>query len=77
MPSGSVSMMVMGDLNVHNFSRSDFTRYFSISIGEKTFRMLSEKLSLRLIMNGKRKVIIVAAVLWLSLSTTMSAILQT
>ena len=40
---------------------------FSNSIGEKMCPLLSEKLSLWLIMNGKRKVITVEAVPWLFL----------
>jgi hypothetical protein len=64
MQSGSVSMMVTGDPNARSFSRKGFTRYFSISIGEKIFLMLLGKLSLRQIMNGRRRVIIVAVVLW-------------
>ncbi len=64
MLNGLLFMMVMVDLNVLSSSKINFTNISLILIGAEMFLLLFAKLLFRQMLNGKKKGITVAVVLW-------------
>lgn len=73
MLNGSVYMTDMEEQSALSSLKRNYMNTFSIVTGEKMFRVLLEKHLSKLITNGRRKEIIVVAVLLLFSSITTSA----